>query len=186
MRLTTFLTIVIPVIMAFIAYFNSVRLERRKNRLERINMQLDEFYGPLLAIVQSSQQAWENFIAKHGNNPNFYKKEQNPSKEEVAEFHNWMSTVFMPNNEKLHDIIVNNTSLLVEDEIPPVLLGLLAHILEFRIIFDQRQDQHDEVAETKSKYHGKELLLYCEENFKHLKTEQIKIINGKLFNSRKV
>lgn len=165
--------------MAFIAYFNSVRLERRKNRLERINLQLDEFYGPLLAIVQSSQQAWENFIAGHDNNPNFYKKEQNPTPEQVAEFHNWMYTVFIPNNEKLHDIIVNNTSLLVENEIPEVLLGLLAHILEFRIIFNKREDKHSEVAETKSKYHGKALLQYCEEKFRELKTEQIKIIKGK-------
>jgi hypothetical protein len=176
LNLTTFLTVSIPVILAFMAYFNSLRLERRKNRLERINRQLDEFYGPMLAIVQSNQQAWENFIAKYQNNPNFYKKGHHPTEEQVAEFHDWMSTIFMPNNDQLHDIIINNTSLLVEDEMPKVLLDLFAHIMEFRINFSERKDRHAEVAESRSKYPGRTLLAYCEERFKELKAEQIDII----------
>jgi hypothetical protein len=174
------ITVVIPVVLAlggyFFTYFYGKRQEQRKYRLERINRQLDEFYGPLLAIVQSSQQAWESFIAKYDNNTSFYKKDQNPTPEQVAEFHNWMRTVFMPNNDRLHEIIVNNTSLLVEDEIPKVLLDLMAHIMEFRIHFKERKDEHAEVAESRSKYHGKEILKYCEEKFRELKTEQIGLI----------
>lgn len=176
MNLTTFLTIIIPVLLAFVAYFNSKRLEQRKNRLERINVQLNQFYGPLLAIVQSSQQAWENFVGKYGDNPDFYKKKHNPTPEQVAEFHNWMRTVFMPNNHQLNNIVVNNTSLLVEDEIPRVLLDLMAHIMEFRINFEARPDEHAEVAESRSKYPGQPLLKYCEKSFKALKAEQIRII----------
>ncbi len=177
---TTVLPLVIPVVLAlcgyFYAYFYGKKQEQRKNRLERINRQLDELYGPLLAIVQSNQQAWENFIAKHAGNSSFYKKENNPTPEEVAEFHNWMSTVFMPNNDELHTIIKNNTSLLVENEIPGVLLALFAHIMEFRINFKERKEAHAEVAESRSKYPGKALLQYCEDKFRELKTEQISII----------
>ncbi len=179
-NLTPVLPLAIPVALAiagyFYTYYYGKRQEQRKNRLERINRQLDEFYGPLLAIVQSNQQAWENFLAKHNDNPNFYKKEQNPTPEQVAEFHNWMGTVFIPNNEKLHKIIVNNTSLLVEDKIPGVLLELIAHIMEFRINFSGRKDEHAEVAESRSKYPGRPLLKYCEKCFSRLKTEQIDII----------
>jgi hypothetical protein len=178
--LTNILPLIISVLLALggylYTYFYGKKQEQRKNRLERINRQLDELYGPLLAIVHSNQQAWENFIAKHDDNPNFYKKDQNPTPEQVAEFHNWMSTVFMPNNDELHKIIINNTSLLVEDNIPKVLLDLFAHIMEFRINFSERKDEHTEVAETRSKYHGKALLEYCEKSFRELKTEQVGII----------
>jgi hypothetical protein len=82
----------------------------------------------------------------------------------------------MPNNDELHDIIINNTSLLVENEIPKVLLDLFAHIMEFRINFSERKDEHSQAAESRSKYPGKALLTYCEERFSELKTEQIGII----------
>lgn len=180
MNLENLVPLVIPVILALggylFTYFYGKRQEQRKNRLERINRQLDELYGPMLAIVQSSQQAWECFLAKHNDNPKFYKKENNPTSEEVAEFHKWMASVFMPNNEKLYAIITNNTSLMVEDEIPKVLLDLFAHIMEFKINFMERKGEHDEVAESNRKYHGQELLHYCEDKFRGLKTEQIAII----------
>ncbi|MCK4760611.1 MAG: hypothetical protein KAW12_00330 [Candidatus Aminicenantes bacterium] len=181
--LTTILSILIPVVLALCGYlytyFSGKKQEQRKNRLERINRQLDDFYGPLLAIVQSSQQAWENFIRKYDDNPDFYKQEHNPSPEQVAEFHNWMKTVFLPNNEKLHEIIVNNTSLLIEDKMPKILLDLMAHIMEFRINFEARKDKHAEVAESRSKYRGQPLLKYCEKRFKELKTEQLELIKGR-------
>jgi len=180
MDLTNFSSLVIPVLLALsgylFTYFYGSKLEQRKNRLERINGQLDEFYGPLLATVQSNQQAWESFLAKHDNNADFYKKKNNPTPEQVTEFHDWMETVFMPNNEEINDIIVNNTSLLIENEMPKVILELLAHIMEFRINFKARKEPHYEVAESVSKYPGKDLLDYCVKSFKKLKTEQIRII----------
>jgi hypothetical protein len=183
MDLATILPLVISVLLALggylFTYFYGKKQEQRKSRLERINRQLDDFYGPLLAIVQSNQTAWDSFIAKHGNKPHFYKKDQNPTPEEVTEFHTWMSKVFMPNNEKLHKIIINNTSLVVENEIPRVLLDLFAHIMEFRINFSEREHKHSEVAESNSKYPGEELLAYCEKSFRELKTEQISLIKGR-------
>ena len=183
MRLIPFLILVIPILLTlcgylftYFTYFYSKRQEQRKERLERINLQLNELYGPLLAIVQSNQKAWDSLIAKHDCIPNFYKKALNPPPEQVAEFHNWMRTVFIPNNEKLHEIIINNTSLLVEDVMPKVLLDLMAHIMEFRIQFEGRKDKQSPVAETINKYPGAQLLSYCEVRFRELKTEQVGII----------
>lgn len=59
MDLRTSITMIGAVVLGiagfFVTYFNNVRLERKKNRLERINAQLNYFYGPLLATVQSNQ-----------------------------------------------------------------------------------------------------------------------------------
>ena len=48
--------------------------------------------------------------------------------------------------------------------------------MEFRINFSERENEHAEVAESRSKYPGKALLAYCEKCFRKLKTEQIKLI----------
>ncbi len=184
-----YLTILIPLVLAIIGYFFNKRLEGKKNdrerrnrqlaeQLIRVNKQLDEFYGPLLAVVQANQKAWDSFTKKHDGNPHFYRKKHNPTPEQVAEFHTWMKTVFLPNNMTLHDIIVNKTSLMMEDEIPGVLLGLLAHIAEFKIIFARRKDEHEEVAETGNKYEGEALLKYCEEKFRALKIKQSELLEG--------
>jgi hypothetical protein len=56
MKLSILLPLVLSVLLALggylFTYFYGKKQEQRKNRLERINRQLDELYGPLLAIVQ--------------------------------------------------------------------------------------------------------------------------------------
>jgi hypothetical protein len=44
----------IAVIGYFVKYRFDLRLAQRNDRLERINRQLSEFYGPLLALTRSS------------------------------------------------------------------------------------------------------------------------------------
>jgi hypothetical protein len=176
--ISIFASVVLAVAGFLFSYFYNLRLEGKKSRLEWINRQLNNFYGPLLSIVRSNEEAWTNFISKHNNNPNFYKKKNKPTPEQLAEFHHWMTTVFIPNNERLYEIIVSETSLIEGDEIPTVLLTLLAHLLEFKIEFHRREDEHAEVGETKSKYPGKELLEYCEGEFKRLKREQGKLLKS--------
>ena len=46
----------IAVIGYFIKYRIDLKLAQRNDRLERINRQLSEFYGPLLALTRSSGQ----------------------------------------------------------------------------------------------------------------------------------
>lgn len=180
MDLTTTETIIVSLALAVIGYifthYHSLSLEKARNRLDWVNRQLNEFYGPLLAIVEANQKAWESFISRYDYNPDFYKKAQNPNRKQVAEFHHWMKTVFMPNNEMLHEIIINKTSLMKEHEIPEELLELMAHIAEFRIIMDLRKDEYEDVADTTSKYPAGKLRLYCKDAFMKLKAEQAKLL----------
>ena len=59
------LSLSIPALVAvagyLITYRNNLRLNERKDRLDRVTRQLSDFYGPLFATVSASQAAWEVF-----------------------------------------------------------------------------------------------------------------------------
>jgi hypothetical protein len=52
----------IAVLGALLSYISARRLERRQARLERLNAQLQEFYGPLYAIFQAQRIAHLRFV----------------------------------------------------------------------------------------------------------------------------
>src|SRR5215218_5306350 len=60
-----FVDVVVAVIGYFVTYRTNLRLAQRNDRLERINRQLSEFYGPLLALTRSSDQSWQAFRKRY-------------------------------------------------------------------------------------------------------------------------
>ena len=54
-------TIILAFIGYLVTYLNNLKLSQRTERLERINRQLGELYGPLFALTQSSDRAWKAF-----------------------------------------------------------------------------------------------------------------------------
>ncbi len=173
-------SLIIPAVLAiagyFLSYFYRLKLERRKNRLKRVERQLNEFYGPLLATVQANQKAWDGLVQKNDGKSGFYKKINNPTPQQSEEFLNWMNLVFMPNNEKLYQIIVEKTSLLKDDQLPTPLLELMAHILEYRIELKRVAESETKTMEMKTKYPAEDLLEYCKRNFEQLKAQQAKLL----------
>jgi hypothetical protein len=45
----------------FVKHTADLKLAQRNDRLERLNRQLSEFYGPLLALTWASDQSWQAF-----------------------------------------------------------------------------------------------------------------------------
>ena len=54
--------ICIAVLGALLSYASTRRLDRAKARLDRLNAQLQEFYGPLYAIFQAEHIAHLKFV----------------------------------------------------------------------------------------------------------------------------
>jgi hypothetical protein len=69
MTVATVVTLSVTVTLAFIGYVatyrNNLRLDRQKARLERVNLQLSDFYGPLLANAAASGIAWLAFRSRY-------------------------------------------------------------------------------------------------------------------------
>jgi len=60
-----FATLTVTVVLAFVGYWatywNNLRISQHKDKLDRVNRQLKELYGPLYALGHASQIAWESF-----------------------------------------------------------------------------------------------------------------------------
>ena len=102
----TLATLLVTVALAFagyvVTYRNSVKLSQRNERLDRIDRQLRELYGPLFALVSASGEAWSGFrrIYRPGIS-SYWRSEPAPTEQEAAAWRLWMVEVFMPLNTRM-------------------------------------------------------------------------------------
>jgi hypothetical protein len=85
------------------SYWNSKIVEERKARIERVNEQLREFVGPLLATVGTSRSAWAAMVAQSGQGePRAFQDAvaADPAGPEAEAYRAWMTSVLQPLNEK--------------------------------------------------------------------------------------
>jgi hypothetical protein len=66
----------------------------RKDRLDRVNRQLSELYGPLYALDRAGYRLWQVFRSRHGRD--FWGSDHPPTTVEAAARRLWMTTVFSP------------------------------------------------------------------------------------------
>lgn len=183
---------VVAVSLAFVGYLatylNGLRLAQRQERLSRINHQLAEFYGPLLALTQSNRRIFEEFSKRYerpdGKSPfpaagdvvAIRQRQVEPTEEELAEWRLWFNAVFMPNIQSMRDIVINKADLLIESSMPPVLLDLCAHVSGFEITA-RRWSQGNYIEHgSVVAYPAPDLDLYAETSFARLKRQQAKLL----------
>lgn len=135
----TFATLAVTVLLALggyaVAYYNTLRLTKRKERLERVDRQLREYYGPLYALTESADKSWRAFRVqiKRPTGP-FWSATLPPSEDERAAWRLWMTHVLMPLNVRIESVVVEHADLLEGDEMPACLLDLLAHIAAYKAV----------------------------------------------------
>ena len=180
MTLAAALALAVPATVALLGYFaayrNNLQLERRKDHLDRLNRQLAEFYGPLYALSASAESAWEMFRSIYRPEVDaFWATDLPPSDVEAAAWRLWMTTVFMPLNRQMRDVVVRGTDLVEEDEMPSCLIDLTNHVAAYEPVIQRwRGGDH-------SDHHGPsnypvEVAAYASERFKSLKLEQARLL----------
>lgn len=160
------------------AYLNGLRLAQRQERLARVNLQLSDFYGPLLALAEANGRAFDKFVELHarpgGVSP--FADETPPTEEELAEWRLWVTTVFLPNIRAMRDLVIQHAHLLREPEMPPFLLRLCAHVSGYEITVARwaagNYDQHLSVAP----YPHEQISTYAQQGFTELKKEQTRLL----------
>ena len=97
-----FVTTVVTLLLAFIGYLatylNNLRLSQRAEKLERVNRQLGELYGPMFALTNASDIAWRAFRSVNRSGKAYFGDGKPPSESELQAWRLWISTVFMPVN----------------------------------------------------------------------------------------
>ena len=136
MDLATAITLGVTVTLALagyaLTYRNNLRIDQRKARLDRVNRQLGELYGPLLALSAAGAMAWLQFRSAYRPGLQPFWGTEPPTEDEAAAYRLWMKEVFMPLNLRMEAAVIEKADLLEELEMPPVLLALCAHVAAYK------------------------------------------------------
>lgn len=167
--------------------------EKRTAKLNRLNQQLSDLYGPLYALYETGEKQWLTFVDKYSNDPmpvpefkRFFVEErdfESPNPEQLKEYRLWMKTTFMPNNIRMEEVIVNRAELIVGKGMPQCLLDLCAHVAANKPVMDRWEaEDFDEASEEDHKagyrHPGFAIREYVRASFNVLKKEQELLLNG--------
>ncbi|WP_329377803.1 hypothetical protein OG625_08220 [Streptomyces sp. NBC_01351] len=179
------ITVVVTVCLAFAGYaatyLNGLRQSQRQERLARVNRQLGEFHGPLFALTEVNSRIFAAFMERNarpdGRSP--FAHETPPSEEELAEWRLWVSTVFLPNIRAMRDLVLRHADLLSEEEMPPILLQLSAHVSGYEITAARWEQGSYEQHLSVVTFPAEELAVYARLRFADLKREQTRLLGGR-------
>ena len=110
------------------------RLAARKDRLDRVNRQLSELYGPLLALTGATASAWAEFRNRYRPDCAYWSQDPPPTPEEQEAWRNWITVIFMPLNRRMMEVVVTKADLLDETDMPGCFLELCAHVASYEPI----------------------------------------------------
>ena len=180
----TSLTIAVSVLLAATGYvwtyLYNLRLARRKDRLDRVNRQLSDLYGPLYALTHSADTCWKVFRSRYrpGGGP-FWDPNSPPTEEEAAAWRLWMAEVFMPLNVAMADVVTQHIDLLDEETMPDVLLRLCAHVKVYRPVI-KRWEAGDFSENTSGlNFPREELLAFASDGFRDIMRKQRELLGHK-------
>jgi len=168
-----FITVLIAIFGYFITYFINNRLSKRNAKLERVNRQLSELYGPLYALAHISNSLFHDLSKK------LLKKGKDGDWEfedvERKEWILWMQTVFMPINLNIYKLIRTKADLLIENDLDQSLLDVCIHVGEYKAMLKKWKEGDTSVV-TPTKEFPDELSKYAQKCFRKLKKEQEELI----------
>jgi hypothetical protein len=131
--LVTAATTALVALLGFLfTYLHARRLQERNDRLQRVNRQLGELYGPLFALSDATRISYEAFCEKYKelrSNTNW----EDISPEYVSVWQLWMTTVFQPSNKRMFELIVSNGDLLVDEAMPACISEFCAHVASYDV-----------------------------------------------------
>ena len=178
--LMPFLPLIVTIALTFlgflITYVNNLRLTRRKERLEIVNAQLNELYGPLYVITQASGISFRALQAKAISQGKKFVNEDAPlSKDDISEWRIWVEKVFIPSNEKLEKVITEKAHLVLEKDIPDCLMYFIAHSAGYKVVAEKwRLDDFSEALSIIP--YPVDVVEYSKNSFQDLKRLQLKMI----------
>lgn len=175
------LSLVVTVLLAFLgyaaAYVNSLVLTRRKEQLELVSKQINEFYGPLYLSCRASNIAFKAFSIKLGDVSKAAAAA--PAKvgdlDTLKEWRLWIGKVLMPMNQRVEDTIMTGAHLIEEETVPDCILRFIAHNAAWKAVMC-KWEQGDWSDQFSIVPYPKELGSYAESRYAKLKKEQLRLI----------
>jgi hypothetical protein len=174
--ITASVGLVVAVLGYVFTYRNSRRLNERQDQLARINEQLAKLYGPLLTLGYASNSAWLTFATKYVDDRPAFFSGPDRTEEEIKTWVSWMQTVFMPINRRVYETIVVNGHLLVEEEVPDVLLRFCAHVSGYEPVVDAWSKGDYSRLTSLINHPGPEFYEHIRDRYAGLKRRQVELL----------
>ena len=190
LEVITLISVFVAVTGYFIKYRIDLRLVQRNDRLARVNRQLSEFYGPLLALTRSSEESWRAFRERYRppGDRSFWRSDPPLTKEDAIAWRLWMTTVFVPVHERMMELVLMHADLIEESEMPPCLLALCAHIHGYQAILKEWETGEVSIKREDNisvvNFPGQELSDYSAAAYGRLKAEQSRLLGSAARESR--
>lgn len=169
------LTAIVTAAGWYASYRSAHAMALRKDRLEYVNRQLSELYGPLYISCEAGQAAYHTLLRKLGRTEGIFECENPPTDEEVEEWFYWMKHVLWPINERRDELILKKSHLLVEQSIPTCITEFSAHVASYRALF-AKWDAGDFSERYSTVAFPEHLGDYVEKSFSQLKAEQSRLL----------
>jgi hypothetical protein len=179
---TLAVTILVAVAGYLATYLNNLRLERRKNQLERVNRQLSELYGPLFSLVRVSGTVWDAFTATVAMQPSgkpFWQGIDTATDEELELWRLWIREVFMPLNQRMAEVIIEKADLLDESSMPESLTTLCAHVYGYKAVLEERENGNFARRTSVVGFPSELVLDYTDAAFTRLKKRQAELLGAR-------
>jgi hypothetical protein len=137
--ITLAVTVLLAAMGYAVKYWNDLRLAQRKDRLDRVNRQLSDLYGPLFALNSAGGRLWDEFRARYRPGPRgFWRELDRPSPSEAEAWRQWMTKVFMPLNRRMMETAIGHADLLREPgAMPAPIVDLFAHVWGYEVIMSR-------------------------------------------------
>jgi len=173
---TAAVTVVVALTSYLITYWNNILLSQRAEQLNRINKQLSEFYGPLYSLVAAGNQAWTAFRKKYRSDIPYFGGSPPPTDEDLEAWRLWITTVFMPQNLQLYELVISKADLIIESDMPDCLRDFCAHVASYRVVLKKWENQDFSEHRPIINYPGKSLAEYSYRSFTDLKRRQAELL----------
>jgi hypothetical protein len=168
-------TIFLALFGYFATYLNNLRLAKRADKLKFVTSQIDELYGPLYVITQTSQILFQASIARDLQDDTAANGDTQDPYDEMSERRLWVEEVFHPLNSQLEHIIINKAHLIIEEEMPQCLKRFLAHSAGYKAVI--KKWQKGDFTENSSVIdYPNEIEEYAEQSYSMLRKQQQKLI----------
>lgn len=167
--ITASASIVVAVLAFLLNRWGQATQERRQARLDRVNTQLRELYGPLHFWVEVNERIWESLRASHLPP----QRERRPDVVPEA-WRAWRAHALMPANRRMRDLILEHADLIAETEIPELLSTFCAHVLALEVALTPASRPDYEQALIG--HPGAAYVSYVRDTFVLLKSEQHRLL----------
>ena len=170
-------TSVIVAVLAFVLnQLGLLRQERRTVRLNRVNSQLRDLYGPLNALVQANERIWEALRADHLPG----RVDRKPG-DGGAVWLQWRDEVFQPINRRMYELIVPHADLLIDETLPDPLRDFCAHVVAQEFV--RAAEREGKFERSLVAHPGEAFVSHVRQSFLELKSQQKVLLHSRTWSA---